>query len=70
MLYDRQLDTMSNITNGSADSYTPHISDDGRYIVFPSDAPNLVSGDVNGYTDVFLYDLNTTSIENLTLSGD
>ncbi len=39
----------------------PHrrtVSDDGRWVVFTSDAPNLVAGQVdpNGEPDVFLYD--------------
>lgn len=44
----------------------PHrrtVSDDGRWVVFTSDAPNLVAGqiDPNGEPDVFLYDaLNDT----------
>lgn len=33
------------------------ISGDGRYVVFDSDATNLVGGDTNGHTDVFRYDL-------------
>jgi tricorn protease-like protein len=32
------------------------ISANGRYVVFQSDAPNLVSGDTNRVTDVFLHD--------------
>lgn len=39
-------------------SFTPQISDsvDGRYVVFASDATNLVAADGNGFTDVFLHD--------------
>ncbi len=33
------------------------ISGDGRYVVFDSDATNLVGGDTNGHTDVFRHDL-------------
>ena len=32
------------------------ISANGRYIVFQSDAPNLVSGDTNRAADIFLHD--------------
>lgn len=32
------------------------VSGDGRYVVFDSDAANLVAGDVNRHTDVFLRD--------------
>src|SRR5262249_50886966 len=37
----------------------PSASADGQRVVFESDAPNLVPGDTNGTTDVFLYDRGT-----------
>jgi hypothetical protein len=37
-------------------SHSPVISADGRFVVFASDATNLVAGDNNGATDVFLRD--------------
>ena len=41
---------------GNSDSTVPAISADGRYVVFVSDATNLVAGDTNGYGDVFVRD--------------
>ena len=38
-------------------SYGPAISADGRYVAFTSEASNLVTGDTNGFTDVFVRDL-------------
>ena len=38
-------------------SLFPSISDDGRYVAFGSDAANLVAGDTNGTSDVFVRDL-------------
>jgi Tol biopolymer transport system component len=35
------------------------ISADGRFVAFPSEATNLVSGDTNGASDVFLRDRRT-----------
>lgn len=35
------------------------ISADGRYVAFSSDATNLVAGDLNGLTDVFVHDRTT-----------
>ena len=35
------------------------MSGDGRWIVFESEASNLVPGDTNGVTDVFLFDSQT-----------
>ena len=34
----------------------PAISSDGRYVAFRSGATNLVSGDTNGYSDIFVRD--------------
>jgi Tol biopolymer transport system component len=41
---------------GNGDSGYPFISADGRYVAFVSDASNLVPGDTNGYSDVFVHD--------------
>jgi Tol biopolymer transport system component len=41
-------------SNGS--SYDPGVSWDGRYVVFQSEASNLVSGDTNGAEDIFVRD--------------
>ncbi len=41
---------------GNANSYNSIISGDGRYVAFISDATNLVAGDTNGATDVFVRD--------------
>jgi Ca2+-binding RTX toxin-like protein len=38
-------------------SYTPMISGNGRYVVFASDASDLVAGDTNGLRDLFIRDL-------------
>ncbi|MBI3845694.1 MAG: PD40 domain-containing protein [Planctomycetes bacterium] len=40
----------------SSNSGTPTISDDGRYVCFWSDSPNLVFNDSNGARDVFVRD--------------
>lgn len=47
------------------------ISDDGRYVLFESDADNLVADDTNGVTDVFLRDrtLGTTVRVSVSTSG-
>jgi uncharacterized repeat protein (TIGR01451 family) len=43
-------------SNFAGFSTAPSISDDGRYVAFKSDASNLVRGDRNGVTDVFVRD--------------
>ena len=41
---------------GARSSFTPAVSADGRYVVFASSADNLVDGDSNETTDIFLHD--------------
>ena len=41
--------------NGNSDNST--LSTDGRYVVFQSNASNLVGGNTNGTTDIFYKDL-------------
>lgn len=42
---------------GNDDSYSPAISADGRYVAFVSMSDNLVTGDNNWFTDIFVRDL-------------
>lgn len=51
-------------TQGDGPSRTPAMTPDGRYVVFVSDASNLVAGDANGISDIFVADLqaNTTTL--------
>jgi Tol biopolymer transport system component len=51
---------------GNADSYESSISASGRYVTFSSDATNLVSGDTNGKTDVFIRDLISGAARRIT----
>lgn len=57
---------------GSYDSYDAGISADGRYVSFTSVSPDLVPGDDNERTDIFVRDMRTgrTIIANLTDSGE
>jgi Tol biopolymer transport system component len=49
-------------TQGNGASVSPSISEDGRFVVFQSLASNLVAGDTNNASDIFVRDLvnNTT----------
>ena len=51
--------------------FSPGLSADGRYVVFSSAAPNLVFGDTNGQSDVFVRDRAnaTTAIVSLSHTG-
>jgi Tol biopolymer transport system component len=48
------VDSAGALADGS--SFNPWISGNGRYVVFQSDATNLVAGDTNGKVDVFVHD--------------
>ena len=43
---------------GNGNSINPKLSDDGHFVTFFSDADNLVPGDTNKTTDVFIAELN------------
>ncbi|MEM6979881.1 MAG: GEVED domain-containing protein, partial [Planctomycetota bacterium] len=47
---------------GNASSYGPSMSGDGRFVTFYSFASNLVTGDTNGRSDVFLNDLSNGTL--------
>jgi Tol biopolymer transport system component len=59
-------------TDGSqadADSGSPRLSADGRFVVFVSRATNLVTGVDNGFSQVFLYDREGDTVEALSLDA-
>ena len=49
-------------------SFSPSVSASGRYVVFGSQATNLVPGDTNGSADVFLHDRTTGVTERVSIS--
>ncbi len=54
-----RVSVASDGTEADGGSYRPRISDDGRFVVFWSDATNLAGTDTNGVSDVFLHDRTT-----------
>ena len=74
-VHDRQTGTTTLVSvsssgaQGNADSDSPQLSADGRFVVFESDASNLVSGDSNGQTDVFLHDLQSGQTTRVSVSA-
>jgi len=56
---------------GNGDSSQPAISANGRYVAFTSNASNLVGGDANGFSDVFVRDrkLHTTTLVSVGPGG-
>lgn len=53
---------------GNSFSFRSHISRDGRFVCFSSDASNLVVGDSNAKFDVFLRDRVANTIERVNLA--
>ena len=57
--------------SGNGNSFDPSVSADGRYVAFASYANNLVAGDANTASDIFVRDMlaGTTSVVSLTTNG-
>ncbi|HVV70033.1 MAG TPA: hypothetical protein VHI52_00650, partial [Verrucomicrobiae bacterium] len=56
---------------GNEDSLPAGLSDDGRYVLFESAASNLIKGDTNNVTDIFVRDVlsNTTFLVSASTNG-
>jgi Tol biopolymer transport system component len=65
-LWDAQTKTSTRIAGDTGDSYAASISGDGSTVVFLSSATDLVAGDTNGWSDVFVWDRATKVFERLT----
>jgi len=75
IVHDRQTGVTERVsvdsvgTQANGDSGTPSISADGRYVAFASGASNLVAGDTNGKTDIFVHDRLTGRTELLSVDS-
>jgi Tol biopolymer transport system component len=54
---------------GNGTARFPSISSNGRWVVFESSSSNLVAGDTNGKTDIFLHDRTTMITERISVSS-
>ena len=61
--------TITQVTNGNGVSQLPSISGNGQFVVFESDASDLVAGDNNSVTDVFVYDVAAGTTERVSVSS-
>jgi Tol biopolymer transport system component len=74
-VYDRaelvlhRVSVASNGMQANGRSITPSISADGRFVAFRSEATNLVAGDTNGASDVFVHDRETGATTRQSVSG-
>lgn len=72
---DRHLGTTTIVSVSSTgkrankEVYNPQISADGRWIAFESTATNLVRGDTNGVSDVFLHDIKTRKTTRVSVTS-
>lgn len=55
---------------GNGPSFNPYIAPNGRYVVYESDASNLVPSDDNGHRDVFLHDLATRQTTRISVTSE
>ena len=75
-VFDRQTDTTERVsiasdgTEGNNDSFSPAISADGRYVNYTSFASNLVPADTNGVADIFVFDRQTGTTEQVSVASD
>lgn len=78
-VYDRQTNTIERVSVSSTGAQgsggfgigatAPSISSDGRFVAFQADFDNLVTGDGNGLSDVFVYDRDSDTIERVSISS-
>ena len=72
---DRQTGSITRVSvdslggEGNSNSFSPSISSDGRYVVFSSDASNLVPDDTNNFTDTFVHDRMTGQTTRVSVSS-
>lgn len=75
-IYDRVLGTTERVNvnldgeEANGDSYNASISSNGSYVVYTSEASNLVPDDTNGVSDVFIYNLATDVTQRVSLSNE
>lgn len=64
-----RLSTSAGAAEANAQSSLPELSDDGRHVLFYSDASNLVTNDTNGAGDVFIKDRLLGTVERVSVSS-
>lgn len=65
-----RVSTNSDGAEANGNNERPSISADGRFVAFQSSASNLVSGDTNGMTDVFVKDTQTGQTTRVSTDSD
>ena len=57
-------------SQGNGGSFYPSLSADGRFLAFTSSSTNLVSGDTNEKSDIFVHDRQTGQITRVSVASD
>ncbi len=65
-----RVSVASDGTQANRSSFDPAISADGRFVAFQSDSSNLVAGDTNVWTDIFVHDRDTGITERVSVASD
>jgi Tol biopolymer transport system component len=65
----KRISVATDGTEGNGFSFSPSLSGNGRYVAFHSESTNLVPGDTNGSTDVFLHDLQNAATLRVSLGA-
>ena len=66
----RRVSVASDGSQGDFYSLQPSISANGRFIAFLSQARNLVNGDSNGQSDIFVHDRDTGKTQRVSIASD
>ena len=75
-VHDRRTGTTERVSvgpgggQGNGESFSPSLSADGRFVAFQSYATNLVPGDTNNTSDVFVRDRGTGTTERVSVRRD
>jgi tricorn protease-like protein len=66
----KRVSVRSNGTQGEDESLDPAISGNGRFVAFASGASNLVAGDTNDNSDVFVHDRETKKTKRVSVGSN
>jgi len=58
----------NSMVQGNGPSYDPHLSPDGTYVVYASEATNFFTGDTNGVADLFIFDMIVFGTEHIEIA--
>ena len=65
-----RVSVASDGSQGTGNHNDSMLSRDGRYAVFTATSPNLVAGDTNGVTDIFVHDRQTDTTSRVSVASD